>query len=51
MYVSSANTNLKQMSTNVVGVKFRYELDSTIRDSILLNVFKRKLKYEYFRNY
>ena len=39
------------MSTNVTGVKLWNELDSKIRNSKSLNVFKKKLKYAYISNY
>ena len=39
------------MSTNIKGIKMWNELDSNIRDSISLNIFKRKVKQEYIRNY
>ena len=51
VFVSSVNTILKQMSTNIKGVKMWNELDSNIRDSISFNFLKRKLKQEYIRNY
>ena len=51
MFVYGSNSRLKQMSTNVTGVKLWNELDSKIRNSKSLNVFKKKLKYEYISNY
>ena len=51
MFVSGVNSKLKQMSTNVMGVKLWNDLDSTIRNSFSINVFKKKLKYKYISNY
>ena len=51
MFVSSVNSRLKQMSTNVVGVKLWNGLKNDLRDSVSLSVFKRKLKHEYISKY
>ena len=52
VFVSSVNTRLKKkMSTNVIGVKLWNELSSEIKESSSLNIFKRKLKYEYISKY
>ena len=51
MFVTNVNSKLKQMTTNVVGVKLWNNLPSEIIDSSSLCVFKSKLKYEYISNY
>ena len=51
VYTCSANSRLKQMPYNVKRVKLWNELNSKIRNSKSLNVFKRRLKYEYVSNY
>ena len=50
-HVKSVSSNLKYMSVNVAGVKLWNSLDREIRNSVSLNIFKKRLKLKLLQSY